>query len=175
MSKKVAIAAVNPVNGLGLFQYLEGFYENKIEYKVFAVAPDVNIKSNSGIALKVDGTIGELVGRADEYDALVFSCGDAVPVFAQHAGEPYNMALFKVIKEFADKGKMMIGHCGAGLIFDLAGAGAGHKVAVHPMVKAIVQKAVATDAPYEIDGNFYTAQEEHELPLLMPHLIEVLK
>ena len=33
MSKRVAVLAVNPVNGFGLFQYLEAFYENKIEYK----------------------------------------------------------------------------------------------------------------------------------------------
>ena len=38
MSKKVAVLAVNPVNGYGLFQYLEAFYENGIAYKVFAVS-----------------------------------------------------------------------------------------------------------------------------------------
>ena len=39
MAKKVAVLAVNPVNGFGLFQYLEAFFENGISYKVFAVAP----------------------------------------------------------------------------------------------------------------------------------------
>ena len=38
MAKKVAVLAVNPVNGFGLFQYLETFFENGISYKVFAVA-----------------------------------------------------------------------------------------------------------------------------------------
>lgn len=38
MSKKAAVLAVNPVNGMGLFQYLEAFYENKIPYTLFAVA-----------------------------------------------------------------------------------------------------------------------------------------
>lgn len=38
MTKKVAVLAVNPVNGCGLFQYLEAFFENGIAYKVFAVA-----------------------------------------------------------------------------------------------------------------------------------------
>ena len=37
MAKKVAVLAVNPVNGCGLFQYLEAFFENGISYKVFAV------------------------------------------------------------------------------------------------------------------------------------------
>lgn len=36
MAKKVAVLAVNPVNGCGLFQYLEAFFENGISYKVFA-------------------------------------------------------------------------------------------------------------------------------------------
>ena len=33
MAKKVAVLAVNPVNGCGLFQYLEAFFENGIPYK----------------------------------------------------------------------------------------------------------------------------------------------
>lgn len=33
MAKKVAVLAVNPVNGFGLFQYLEAFFENGISYK----------------------------------------------------------------------------------------------------------------------------------------------
>ena len=33
MAKKVAVLAVNPVNGCGLFQYLEAFFENGISYK----------------------------------------------------------------------------------------------------------------------------------------------
>ena len=32
MAKKVAVLAVNPVNGCGLFQYLEAFFENGISY-----------------------------------------------------------------------------------------------------------------------------------------------
>ena len=38
MTKRVAVLAVNPVNGAGLFQYLEAFYENGIPFKTFAVA-----------------------------------------------------------------------------------------------------------------------------------------
>ena len=37
MAKKAAVVAVNPVNGMGLFQYLETFFENKIPCTVFAV------------------------------------------------------------------------------------------------------------------------------------------
>ena len=54
MAKKVAVLAVNPVNGFGLFQYLESFFENGITYKVYAVADSKEIKTNSGIALTVD-------------------------------------------------------------------------------------------------------------------------
>ena len=38
MAKKVAVLAVNPVNGFGLFQYLESFFENGITYKVTTIA-----------------------------------------------------------------------------------------------------------------------------------------
>lgn len=80
MAKRVAVLVVNPVNGMGLFQYLEGFYENKIGYRVYAVAETTDIRTNSGIALRTDDTVEHLKGRAGEYDALVFSCGDAIPV-----------------------------------------------------------------------------------------------
>ena len=54
MAKKVAVLAVNPVNGCGLFQYLEAFFENGISYKVFAVSDTKEIKTNSGINLTVE-------------------------------------------------------------------------------------------------------------------------
>lgn len=79
MAKHVAVLAVNPVNGFGLFQYLEAFFENGIPYKVFAVADTKEIKTNSGITLFADDVIANLKGHEDEYDALVFGCGDAVP------------------------------------------------------------------------------------------------
>lgn len=120
MAKRVAVVAVNPVNGLGLFSYLEAFFEHKIACEVFAVAPTVAIRTNSGIALRADGVVADLRRRAGEYDALVFACGDAVPVFAQHASEPWNVQLMEVIGEFAAAGKIMAGHCGAGLLFELA-------------------------------------------------------
>ena len=49
MAKRVAVLAVNPVNGLGLFQYLESFYENQIIYRVYAVAETTDMRTNSGI------------------------------------------------------------------------------------------------------------------------------
>ena len=70
MAKKVAVLAVNPVNGFGLFQYLESFFENGITYKVYAVADSKEIKTNSGIALTVDDVIANLKGHEDEYDAI---------------------------------------------------------------------------------------------------------
>lgn len=175
MAKKVAVLAVNPVNGFGLFQYLETFFENGIPYKVFAVADTKEIKSNSGVTLIVDDVIAGLKGHEDEFDALVFSCGDAVPKFAENAGKSYNQDMLAMVKTFADKGKLMIGHCAAAVIFDIAGITQGKKVAVHPLAKPAIRLGVATDDYFEIDGNFYTAQCEHTLPTLMPQLIEVLK
>lgn len=175
MAKKVAVLAVNPVNGSGLFQYLEAFFENGIPYKIYAVAETKKIKTNSGIELTADDVIANLKGRSDDYDALVFACGDAVPVFQQHAGEPHNVALFEVIKEFAGKNKLMIGHCAAALMFEFAGVANGKKLAVHPLAKPAVKQGVATDAPYETDGNFYTAQCEHTIAALLPEILKVLK
>ena len=119
--------------------------------------------------------IANLKGHEEEYDALVFACGDAVPVFAQHAGEPWNRDLMEVLKTFGETGKPMIGHCAAGMMFGFAGVAAGRRVAVHPMAKAAVTGPVATDAPFEIDGNFFTAQEEHAIPAMIGRVVEALK
>ena len=54
MAKRVAVLAVNPVNGLGLFQYLENFYENQIIYRVYAVAETTDMRTNSGIRFYAD-------------------------------------------------------------------------------------------------------------------------
>lgn len=175
MAKKTAVVAVNPVNGMGLFQYLEAFYEHKIPYTVFAVAESPEIRTNSGVRLTVDDTIAGLRGHEDEYDALVFACGDAVPVFAEHAAEPWNVALMETLKRFGATGKPMIGHCAAGMMFGFAGIAAGRRVAVHPLAKAAVQGPVATDAPFEIDGPFFTAREEHALPAMIDRVVEALK
>lgn len=175
MAKKVAVLAVNPVNGMGLFTYLETFFEHKIAYTLFAVAPTREIHTNSGVALTADGVIAELKGHEDEYDALVFACGDAVPVFAQHAQEPYNVDLMGVLASFGNKHKIMIGHCGAAMFFDLAGISAGKHLAVHPLAKAAIKHGIATDAQSQIDGNFFTAQEEHAIPTMLDQVIAALK
>ena len=83
----------------------EAFFENGISYKVFAVSDTKEIKTNSGISLTADDVIANLKGHEDEFDALVFSCGDAVPVFQQNADKPYNVDLMQVIKTFEIKGK----------------------------------------------------------------------
>lgn len=175
MAKKVAVLAVNPVNGFGLFQYLEAFFENGISYKVFAVADDKEIKTNSGITLFADDVVANLKGREDEFDALVFACGDAVPVFQQNADKPYNVTMLEVIKAFGEKGKIMIGHCAAAMMFDITGITKGKKVAVHPLAKAAIRNGEATDSQSEVDGNFYTAQDENNIWTMMPKVIAELK
>ncbi len=175
MAKKVAVLAVNPVNGFGLFQYLEAFFENGIPYKVFAVADSKEIKTNSGITLIADDVVANLKGHEDEYDALVFSCGDAIPVFQQNADKPYNVTMLEIIKTFGEKGKIMIGHCAAAMMFDFTGITKGKKVAVHPLAKPAIQNGEATDNSSEIDGIFYTAQDENHIWIMMPKVIAALK
>lgn len=175
MAKKVAVLAVNPVNGCGLFQYLEAFFENGISYKVFAVADSKEIKTNSGIVLTVDDVVANLKGHEDEYDALVFACGDAVPVFQQNAGKPYNVTMLEIIKTFGEKGKIMIGHCAAAMMFDFTGITKGKKVAVHPLAKPTIRNGEATDNSSEIDGNFYTAQDENNIQTMIEKIVTALK
>ncbi len=173
--KKIAVLAVNPVNGSGLFQYLEAFYENGLSYRTFAVSENKTLFTNSGIQLEAEDMIGNLKGHADDYDALVFSCGDAMPVFQKNADKSFNQDLLAVIQEFAHKQKLLIGHCAAALIFEIAGVSEGRKLAVHPLAKPAIQKGIATDESFTVDGNFYTAQCEHTLSKLLPVLLEVLK
>ncbi len=174
MKKNVAVIAVNPVNGSGLFQYLEAFYENGISYKLFAVAETQEIVTNSGIALRADEVIASLKEKEDEFDALVFACGDAMPVFSEHASAPYNRDMMEVIAGFGQKGKILIGHCVGGMLFDFAGAADGKRVAVHPLAKPALQRAVPTDNGYETDGNIYTAQTENTISQMIDKVIEVL-
>ena len=82
MAKKAAVVAVNPVNGMGLFQYLETFFENKIPCTVFAVAESREIRTNSGIGLTADDVIANLKGHEEEYDALVLACGGGGAMWA---------------------------------------------------------------------------------------------
>lgn len=175
MAKKVAVLAVNPVNGSGLFQYLESFFENGIPYTVYAVAESKEIKSNSGITLLADDVIANLKGHEDEFDALVFSCGDAVPVFQQNAEKQYNVDLLNVIRAFGEKGKIMIGHCAAGMMFDISGITEGKKIAVHPLAKPAITRGIATDEKSEICDNIFTAQDENTICTLLPELIKTLK
>ncbi|MFV0418690.1 MAG: DJ-1/PfpI family protein [Dysgonomonas sp.] len=175
MAKKVAVMAVNPVNGMGLFQYLETFFENGIEYKTFAVSDSKEIKTNSGITLILDDVVANLKNKENEFDAVVFSCGDAIPKYRENIDKQYNQDMLAVLKAFADKGKIIIGHCATAMLMESLGIIDNKKVAVHPYGKPAIQKAIATDEEFEIDGNIYTAQTENSLSLLLPELLKVLK
>ena len=127
------------------------------------------------MALTVDDVIANLKGHEDEYDAMVFACGDAVPVFQQNASKQYNIDLMDVIKNFGEKGKIMIGHCAAAMLFDFTGITEGKKLAVHPLAKPAISKGQATDEDSVVDGNFFTAKEEHYICTMMPQVLEALK
>ena len=175
MEKKVAVLAVNPVNGAGLFQYLELFFENGIPFKIFAVAETTQIKTNSGVSLQTDDVVANLKSKENEFDALVFACGDAMPKFSENSGKSENQDLLAVIKAFGDQGKLLIGHCVGGLLFDITGVAAGKRLALHPFVQGAVKSATGTNETFVIDGNFYTAQTETTLHLLLPELLKILK
>jgi len=175
MEKKVAVLAVNPVNGAGLFQYLEAFFENGISYTVFAVADSKEIKTNSGLSIQADDVIANLKGHEDEFEALVFACGDAMPVFEKHADAPYNQDMMAVIATFGQKGKILIGHCVGAMLFDFAGVATGKKVSGHPLTKPAIQQAIPMDDAYITDGNLFTAQTENTLSQMIPEVVKALK
>lgn len=174
MVKKVAVIAVNPVNGSGLFQYLEAFYENKIPYKTFSIASSKDIKTNSGISISLDETIDVLKQQVNDFDAIVFSCGDAM-IPGSGGDEKALGEAIAVLAKFNEQNKPLIGHCAAAIVFEKAEAVTGKKVAVHPYGKAALQKAIATDDLFVVDKNIYTAQCENSISLLLPKVLEKLK
>ena len=87
---------------------------------------------------------------------MVFAFGDAVPVFQQNASKQYNIDLMDVIKNFGEKGKIMIGHCAAAMLFDFTGITEGKTLAVHPLAKPAISKGQTTDEDSVVDGNFFT-------------------
>lgn len=175
MGKKVAVLAVNPVNGAGLFQYLEFFFENGISYKTYAVADTKEIKTNSGVGLVLDDVIADLKGKENDFDAVVFSCGDAIPTFRDNMNKPYYQDMLAVLKTFGENGKFVAGHCAAAMMFESVGIADGKKLAIHPYGKQAIHKAIASDEQIEVDGNFYTAQTENAIPKLLTELLKVLK
>ncbi|MDR1860887.1 MAG: DJ-1/PfpI family protein [Bacteroidales bacterium] len=172
MTKKVAVLVVNPVNGAGLFQYLEAFFENRIPFTTFAVADTTSVRTNSGVSLLTDDVVVNL--RESEFDAVVFACGDAMPVFAENADKPYNQAMLAALATFGAHNKLIAGHCVGALMFDIAGIAAGKRVAQHPYVKAALKSAVATDEKSVADGNLFTAQTENAIWTILPHLVQKL-
>ena len=119
--------------------------------------------------------MSRLAGREEEYDALVFACGDAMPKFAENADKPFNREMLRIMKRFAEQGKPMIGHCAAALLYDNLGIARGRRVALHPFLKTVVRECIPTDDKAVVDGNFYTAQTENTLSELMPRVLQALK
>ena len=175
MSKKIAVIAPNPVNGMGLFSYLEAFFENDIDYKTFAISESSTIKTNSGLSVTLHDTIDHLIGNEKDYDALVFACGDAIISLTDNIGKQYWQDAFAVIKCFGDQGKLLIGHCAGGLIFDKVGVTKGKKIAAHPYAQTKIENGIPVNEAFSIDGNLLTAQTESSLHLLIPELLKVLK
>jgi putative intracellular protease/amidase len=154
---------------------LEAFFENDIPYKTFAVANTTHVKTNSGISMQTDDIVEHLKGHEDEYDVLVFACGDAMPKFGEKAGKQFNQDMLSVIRTFDDKGNMLVGHCAVALLLDNLGIGKGKKVALHPFIKSMVKGCIGTDEKSVISGNIYTAQTENSISALLPDLLKVLK
>ena len=174
MSKKVAIIVPNPVNGFGLFAYLEACYENGIEAKTFAVADKPVVKTNSGYELKTTNIISELKGHEADYDGLVFACGDAIPALAANAGKPEYQDMFEVIKNFNTLNKKIAGHCAAGMIFEKAGITKGKKLALHPLAKTAIQEGIATDSTSMMDQNLFTAKDENHTTEIIGWFLKML-
>lgn len=173
MAKKVAVLVVNPVNGSGLFQYLEAFFENGIPFTTFAVADSTQVNTNSGVSLQTDDIVSNLKGKTNDFDALVFACGDAMPKFGENATKSFNQDMLAVIKNFHTAGKLLAGHCAFALLLDTVGK--GERVALHPFIKSVPQNCIGTDEKAVVTGNFFTAQTENTIAYLLPDLLNALK
>ena len=174
MSKKVAIIVPNPVNGFGLFAYLEACFENGVEAKTFAVSTSPVVKTNSGYELKTNGTISELKGHEADYDGVVFACGDAMIHFSANIGKQENQDMLEVLRNFDKLNKKIAGHCAAGLIFEIAGISTGKKMAVHPLTKTAIKNGIAVDNQSMIDQNLFTAKNEDYVLDIIPWFIRFL-
>lgn len=174
MSKKVAVLVPNPVNGYGLFAYLEAFFEKGVEYKTFAVNSTKTVKTNSGLTLELDSVIGELKGHESEFDGVVFACGDAIKEFAKHKEETEYKDMFEIIAKFNELNKKLAGHCAAGLVFEIAGVLKNKKVALHPYAKAAINSGIATDNSSMISQNVFTAKTEESAMEMIPYFIWAL-
>ena len=113
--------------------------------------------------------------RIDAIIGMMWASGMAIGIIFVDLTPGYNVDLMSVLKAFAGKGKILIGHCAAGLLFDFAGITEGKRLAVHPLAKPAVSKGMATDEKSVVDGNFYTAQSENFVWTMMPQVIEALK
>lgn len=174
MGKKVAVLVPNPVNGYGLFAYLETFFEKGVEYKTFAVNSTKSVKTNSGLTLELDGVIGDLKGHEAEYDGVVFACGDAIKEFAKHMEEKEYKDMFEVIAKFNELNKKLAGHCAAGMVFEIAGVLKDKKVALHPYAKSGINSGIATDNSSMISQNVFTAKTEESALEMIPYFIWAL-
>lgn len=174
MAKKVAVLVPNPVNGHGLFAYLENFFEKGIEYKTFAVNKAKNVKTNSGLNLELDTLIGDLKGHESEYDGVVFACGDAIKEFGSHINTQEYKDMFEVIAKFNELGKKIAGHCAAGIVFEIAGITKDKKIAVHPYGKSKINNGIPVDNSTMIDQNLFTANGENSVMEIIPYFIIAL-
>lgn len=67
----------------------------------------------------------------------------------------YNVDLMLVLKVFVGKGKILIGYCVVGLLFDFVGIIEGKRLVVYFLVKLVVSKGMVIDERLVVDGNFY--------------------
>ena len=174
MAKKVAVLVPNPVNGYGLFNYLEAFYEKGVEFKTFAISTSKSVKTNSGLTLELDGVISELSGHENEYDGVVFACGDAIIKFGEYKDTPEYQTLFAVLGKFNELNKKIAGHCAAGLIFEIAGVTKDKKVSLHPYAKSSINNGIPVDNSSIIDKNLFTAKTEDSASEIIPYFIVAL-
>ena len=144
------------------------------EFSVLEIGANKGEKVPLELCALLEGQ-SRLAGREEEYDALVFACGDAMPKFAENADKPFNREMLRIMKRFAEQGKPMIGHCAAALLYDNLGIARGRRVALHPFLKTVVRECIPTDDKAVVDGNFYTAQTENTLSELMPRVLQALK
>lgn len=174
MKKKVAVIVPEPVNGFGLFAYLEAFYESDIDATTYAVSSKPEVQTNSGVSIKTNGLIKDLKGKEANYDGVVFACGDVIIKLGELMATQEYKDMLEVVQNFDKLEKKIAGHCAAGLIFEQAGVTTGKKIAVHPLGKCTIKAGIAVDNSSIVDKNLYTARDENNVMEVIPWFIRFL-
>ncbi len=166
--KKVAILLEDYVEES---EFMYPFYRFQEEgWKVTVVAPEVReYKGKNGLKFKSDVAIRE--GMENEFD-VVFIPGGYAPDRLRR-----NEKILTFVRKMYELGKPVCTICHGPWVLISAGIIKGKKVTGYFAIKDDIKNAGGnyTGAPFERDGNLFTAQDPKAMPLYLKFIIDSIK